>query len=55
MQSAVRYGILSAASIVPRFVKGMRLCENGEVTAIWSRSEEKARTLADTGNYSEAI
>ena len=47
MQSAVRYGILSAASIVPRFVKGMRLCDNGEVTAIWSRSEEKARAMAE--------
>ncbi|MCR4950273.1 MAG: Gfo/Idh/MocA family oxidoreductase [Solobacterium sp.] len=38
----IKYGILSTASIVPRFVKGMRLTPNGEVTAIASRTKEKA-------------
>ena len=43
----VKYGILSTASIVPRFVKGMRLTENGEVLAIASRSQEKAASWAN--------
>lgn len=38
----VKYGIISTASIVPRFVRGMRLTSNGEVTAISSRTPEKA-------------
>ena len=42
----VRYGILSTASIVPRFVRGMQLCTNGEVTAIASRTMEKAEKAA---------
>ena len=43
MQSAVRYGILSAASIVPRFVKGMRLCDNGsyDIRIVERRSEQR--------------
>lgn len=45
-ETKVRYGILSSATIVPRFVKGMRLTSNGEVTAIAARSMSKAESLA---------
>lgn len=46
----VKYGILSTASIVPRFVKGVRESENGEVVAIASRGEEKAKQKAEELN-----
>ncbi len=45
-ETKVRYGILSAATIVPRFAKGMRLTSNGEVTAIAARSLSKAKETA---------
>ena len=45
-EQKIRYGILSTASIVPRFVKGMRMTDNGEVTAIASRTLEKAEQTA---------
>lgn len=44
----IHYGILSTASIVPRFVKGMRLTENGRICAVASRSEDKAKALAES-------
>ena len=46
----VKYGILSTASIVPRFVKGVRESENGEVVAIASRGKEKAKQKAEELN-----
>ena len=45
-ETKVRYGILSAATIVPRFAKGMRLTSNGEVTAIAARSLSKTKETA---------
>ncbi|MBQ9824786.1 MAG: Gfo/Idh/MocA family oxidoreductase [Solobacterium sp.] len=46
MGNIIRFGILSCASIVPRFVKGLELTETAEVTAIASRSFERARRTA---------
>lgn len=43
----IRYGILSTATIIPRFVKGIRESGKGEVTAVASRNYEKARKKAD--------
>jgi predicted dehydrogenase len=58
----LRYGILSTASIVPRFVKGMRQTENGEITAIASRTADKAKQTAEElgipfayGDYRELL
>ena len=58
----VRYGILSTASIVPRFVKGMELCGNGTVDAIASRDIHKAEAAAQElgikrayGDYHELL
>lgn len=42
----VRYGILSTAQIVPRFVRGVKASEYGEVVAVASRSADKAEKLA---------
>ncbi len=44
--SKLQYGILSTASIVPRFVNAMRLTESGEIRAIASRTLQKARQAA---------
>ncbi len=43
----IRYGILSCASIVPRFCQGMELTDSGTVCAVSSRDLSKARKLAD--------
>lgn len=43
----IRYGIISCASIVPRFTQGMELTETGTVCAIASRDPAKARKLAE--------
>ncbi len=43
----IRYGIISCASIVPRFAQGMELTETGTVCAIASRDPAKARKLAE--------
>lgn len=40
-----RYGIVSTASIVPRFVEGLRLAGD-EAVAIASRNSEKAAAMA---------
>lgn len=42
----IRYGILSTASIVPRFVAGIRESREGHVQAIASRTIEKAQEFA---------
>lgn len=41
-----KYGILSTASIVPRFINALRESKTGDAVAIASRSEEKARAKA---------
>lgn len=46
MNEKIRFGILSAASIVPRFVRGLEQSGAGTVTAIASRTVEKARQAA---------
>ncbi|MGM0214592.1 Gfo/Idh/MocA family protein [Enterococcus sp. AZ109] len=42
----IRYGILSTAQVVPRFVAGVKESIEGEVVAIASRNLEKAEKLA---------
>ncbi len=42
-----KYGILSTASIIDRFIGGIRNSEQGEVYAIASRTIEKAKEAAD--------
>lgn len=56
----IRYGIISTAQIVPRFVEGVNQSRYGEVTAIASRTINKAEELAETlgiakayGNYQD--
>lgn len=44
----IRYGILSTAQIVPRFVQGIRKSHQGEATAIASRSLAKAKKWQQT-------
>ena len=46
MKQPILYGILSTASIVPRFVRGLNLTSSASVNAIASRSIEKARSMA---------
>ncbi|MDH6364873.1 putative dehydrogenase [Enterococcus sp. PF1-24] len=46
MPQTIRYGILSAAQIVPRFVAGVRESQKGEVVAIASRKLETAEKMA---------
>lgn len=42
----IRYGILSTAQVVPRFVAGVKESDEGVVTAIASRNLEKAQKMA---------
>lgn len=42
----IRYGILSTAQVVPRFVAGVKESQEGIVTAIASRKLEKAQAMA---------
>lgn len=56
----IRYGILSTAQVVPRFVAGVKESQEGIVTAIASRGIEKAQKMAqelaipkDYGSYEE--
>lgn len=56
----IRYGIISTAQIVPRFVAGVKQSNYGEVTAIASRERTKAEQMAKTlgianayGSYQE--
>ncbi|MGX7150667.1 Gfo/Idh/MocA family protein [Enterococcus ureasiticus] len=50
----VRYGILSTAQIVPRFVEGIRKSTVGEAVAIASRTFEKAAKMAEELNIPKA-
>ena len=43
----IRYGIISTASIAPRFAEAMKCTDNGVVMAVSSRSLEKARAFAE--------
>ncbi len=42
----LRYGILSTSSIAPRFIAAVRAAGAGEIVALSSRTEEKAREKA---------
>ena len=42
----IRYGIISTAQVVPRFVAGVKESSNGEVVAIASRNLTKAKEMA---------
>ena len=42
-----RYGILSTSSIAPRFIAALRQAEAGQILAVSSRSEEKAKQKAE--------
>lgn len=46
----LRYGILSTSSIAPRFIAAVRAEECGEILALSSRTEEKAREKAELWN-----
>ncbi|WP_086314204.1 hypothetical protein A5821_001801 [Enterococcus sp. 7F3_DIV0205] len=50
----IRYGILSTAQIVPRFVKGVNESSIGEAAAIASRSLDKAEQMAKKLNIPQA-
>ncbi|MGO2315120.1 MAG: Gfo/Idh/MocA family protein, partial [Pseudolactococcus laudensis] len=50
----VKYGIVSTAQVVPRFIEGVRLTDNGEVAAISSRSLETAQAFATKYNIPKA-
>ena len=43
----IKYGILSTASIIGRFIQGVKESKYGEVKAICSRSIEKAKEKAN--------
>lgn len=58
----IRYGILSTAQVVPRFVAGVKESKNGTVAAIASRGLEKAQKMAQEldipkafGSYEELV
>ncbi len=50
----IQYGILSTATIVPRFVKAVQNTNHSEVLAIASRSQNKADALAKELNIERA-
>ena len=50
----LRYGILSTSSIAPRFIAAVRACGKGEISALSSRSLEKAREKAAQWGISAA-
>lgn len=50
----LRYGILSTASIVPRFINALRESGSGEAVAIASRSAEKAKEKAEQWNIGKS-
>lgn len=50
----LKYGILSTSSIAPRFIAAVRSGESGEILALSSRTEEKAREKAALWNIPRA-
>lgn len=51
----IRYGILSTAQVVPRFVAGVKESKDGVVTAIASRGIEKAEKMAQELDIPQAF
>lgn len=58
----IRYGILGAANVAPRFIRAVQSTTDGEVTAIASRDISKSRRMADAhgvtksyGSYAELV
>lgn len=58
----IRYGILGAANVAPRFIRAVQNTNDGEVTAIASRDISKSRRMADAlgvmksyGSYAELV
>ncbi|MGO3611067.1 MAG: Gfo/Idh/MocA family protein, partial [Enterococcus sp.] len=51
----IRYGVLSTAQVVPRFVAGVKESKDGIVTAIASRGLEKAQKMAEELNIPNAF
>jgi predicted dehydrogenase len=58
----IRYGIISAAQIVPRFVAGVKESKDGEVVAIAARDYARAQEMAEQleipnvyGSYQELL
>lgn len=58
----IRYGILGAANVAPRFIKAVQNTDDAVVTAIASRDMNKARSMADNlgigkfyGSYMELL
>lgn len=43
----IKYGVVSTAQVVPRFIEGVRLSEHGEVIAVSSRTLSAAQKFAD--------
>lgn len=50
----INYGILSTATIAPRFMKGVQESEHGVIKAVASRNLVQAQTLADQFNVEKA-
>lgn len=44
----IKYGVVSTAQVVPRFIEGVRLSEHGEVIAVSSRTLTAAQKFAET-------
>lgn len=58
----IRYGILGAANVAPRFIKAVQSTDDAVVTAIASRDKNKARSMAENlgigkfyGSYRELL
>lgn len=43
----IKYGVVSTAQVVPRFIEGVRLSDHGEVIAVSSRTLSAAQKFAD--------
>ncbi|TDW14697.1 putative dehydrogenase [Breznakia blatticola] len=54
MDTKLHFGIVSTASIVPRFVKGVKASANSEVVAIASRDLQKAQEYAKNLDIAKA-
>lgn len=50
----IKYGVVSTAQVVPRFIEGVRLSEHGEVVAVSSRTLSAAQNFAQAHQISKA-
>lgn len=50
----IKYGVVSTAQVVPRFIEGVRLSEHGEVTAVSSRTLSAAQKFAKEHQITKA-